>query len=532
MHGKILRYSNQTRNGVIINVNKKIFELRLSNWHDRKMMPATGMLVEFRLDESGQNVADCHASAYQSFPEGGLLKETDFWRTDTDEELRSKESDARAEMAKTIFEETDYSKLSEIEISMSIQDTIKEYFREELNTIASIESMMEGNDAPNTRLNYLIIKPYLLKAVDFLVFNDRHITADDFADDMQLLKRLEFSYKQFQTNVNFSPDKIYQESFLDMQHHYKGVLKAIEGFNEQKLSLANRVRVASMEIRSAQSKIEAKKGDINELEAKKQKAQNTIQVVETELNNVSATIDRLKGLADEFKKDNLTKFESVFKQMYESLVNKIKYAMDTCATLIDDKLWRLGSASVAIKNVFLKQNTTAPFCAMTFLGNQVRMLDKSKIKDNSYVLYQYYTRYVAKNAKYFLIFSSNQDFALELKVKIMATSKFYNVAIFHKETEYFGAVNKQLFECVYIDAEMTYPKPTSIIKTTKESKLNKDSNIALLSLNQIKDIVISAKDTPTPSAQAPQMPDSIEATDSTQSSQTAESSQSTQAVAN
>lgn len=62
MHGKILRYSSQTKNGVIINVNKKIFELREKNWHDQRMIPSAGMLVEFRLDDEGNDrVTSCKA---------------------------------------------------------------------------------------------------------------------------------------------------------------------------------------------------------------------------------------------------------------------------------------------------------------------------------------------------------------------------------------------------------------------------------------------------------------------------------------
>ena len=264
-----MRYSNQTKNGVIINANKKIFELRGKNWHDQRMMPSTGMLVEFRLDDDGNIVTSCKASKYQHFPEGGLLREIDFWRTNTDEELKSKESDAQGNIAKQIFEETDYYKLNSIELSTPIQDTIKNYFQAEFNALNSIEGMESEQNEPQTRINYIILKPYLSKAIDFLVFNDRHVTIDNFADDLQILKKLEYSYKQFQVNTNLTADKIYQECFLDVQYHYKGVLRAIENFNEQKLSMQNKIRVGSMELRSIQSKIDAKKGDPQALEEKK-----------------------------------------------------------------------------------------------------------------------------------------------------------------------------------------------------------------------------------------------------------------------
>ena len=62
MHGRISRYSMATGSGVVTNYSKKIFELRKEHWHDRKLLPAAGMYVEFRLDESG-HIVDAHSSA-------------------------------------------------------------------------------------------------------------------------------------------------------------------------------------------------------------------------------------------------------------------------------------------------------------------------------------------------------------------------------------------------------------------------------------------------------------------------------------
>lgn len=492
MHGKILRYSNQTKNGVIVNASKKIFELRGSSWHDPKMMPSTGMLVEFRLDDNGYAITDCKASKYQTFPEDGLIREIDFWRTNTDDELKSKEADARANIAKQIFTETNYLKLNVIELSKQIPDTIKDYFRDEFQSLMMMGQMIAPEEQQDSalRVNYIIVKTYLNKAVDFLVFNDRHITIDNFADDLQMLKQLEYSYKRFQTNVNLTPDKIYEECFLDVQYHYKGVLRAIDSFSEKKLALQNKIRVGSMEIRSIQNKIDGKRGDLAVLEEKKVKTRALISKAESDIKIVESTIGRLKALSNNFKKDNLAKFEVVFNKMYEMLINKTKDAMDIVATHIDNKLWKLGMGSVAIKNVFFKHDINSAFCVMTFLGNHVKMLDKSKLRDNEYAVYQYYNKYINKNAKHYLIFTDEQNFALELKIKIMSASKTNVVTIYHKEIEYFSAVNSKKFEVIYINSELKLHMPSSIIKIGKESKKNKDSNFALVSLSQIKTLEI------------------------------------------
>ena len=495
MHGKILRYSTQTKNGVVTNASKKIFELRGNSWHDPKMMPSVGMLVEFRCDDNGYTIVDCRASSYQSFPEGGLLREIDFWRTNTDEELKAKEADAKANIAKQIFAKTNYVKLNKIELSASAQECIKDFFRDEFNAIAFLDHLQQDSTPVyGTTLNYLIIKPFLTKAIDFLVYNDRHITMDNFASELQTLKQLEYSYNHFKTNVNINASKIYKECFLDAQYHYKGVLRAIEVFNEKKLQIENKVRVCGMVLRSIQAKVDAKKGDPKVLEAKKVEIGQIVAKAKNDTKNIQMLIDKLKNMSEAFVKDNFTTFEVVFGKIYQLLVDKTNEALNICGTKLDDKVWSLGMGSQAIKNVFFRQHINSPFCAMTFVENHIKHLNKAKMSNNESAIYSYAQRY-GKSYKNYVIFCENEAFELDLKVKILALAKNNYVYVFQKEIEFFTAVNKMKFEICFIDSELRLSNPKEILKAGVSSKRNKDTKFMLLKASDIKNLTLQ---TPSP----------------------------------
>lgn len=512
LHGKILRYSNQTKNGVVSDINKKIFELRANSWHDPRMMPSVGMFVEFRTpDEGGYTIVDCRASSYQSFPEGSLVREIDFWRTNTDEELKQKEADAKAAIAKEIFTKTNYAKLESIELSADAQESIREHFRDEFNAISFLDKIKQENkdscDLQDKPLNYLIIKPFLQKAIDYLVYNDKHASMDSFAEELQIIKQLEYSHNAFKVNVNINIDKIYRETFLDSQHHYKGVLRAIEAFKEKKLQIDNKIRVCNMEIRSLQSKIDAKKGDVNVLQARQTEVQGMIKKTQADADTINALMDKLKAMCENFVKDNYKAFEVVFNKIYQVLITKTKEALDVVGTRLDDKAWRLAMESASIKNVFFRQNVNTPFCAMTFVKHHVDRLDKGKMGNNESVVYNYYKQY-EKTYKNYAIFTDNEHFEVELKVKILALSKNACVYVFQKEIECFSAMNRLRFEFCFIDAELRLTEPRVAAKSVLTSRLNANTKFALLKAVSLKNLdaqklreIMESKNQPTSPAQ-------------------------------
>ncbi|PAF48407.1 hypothetical protein BKH46_00390 [Helicobacter sp. 12S02634-8] len=482
MHGKIIRYSISIGSGVVTNASKKIFELRKESWHDTRFLPAVGMYVEFRCDSNGYSITDAKASNYQDFPPEALIKEIDFWKTDTDEELKQKEQDLQNQITQKIYKETNYATLRAIAASSSVQDCLKEYFAREFNTIKFI---LEDNDTQHSsKINYLSTKRFLLKAMDYLVFTDRNITMDTFASDLQKLNKLEYSYKNFTKNKNINFEKIYESCFLDLQYNYRGAIKAILSTKEKILQLNNKIKGSIYEIKQIKTKLENKKNDEKNLHTKLESIKLTIKKSEEEISALRQTLQNLTHLSEEFKREHFLTFKAVFKRFYELLINKTIEAMDICASSFDDKIWKLGMGSMAIKNMFFKHNINESYCAMTFLGQYLRRLDKNKLSENEKATYNYYYQYKQTHEKKFLIFTTNQKLEMALKIQIMSLSKNYSVMIVKKDGEFYTHINQQKFELGYIDPYVD-ADIKQLIEEAKSSKYNTDTRFAIVSKEQI-----------------------------------------------
>ncbi len=146
--------------------------------------------------------------------------------------------------------------------------------------------------------------------------------------------------------------------------------------------------------------------------------------------------------------------------------------------------------SQAIKNVFFRQHINSPFCAMTFVENHIKHLNKAKMSNNESVIYNYAQRY-SKGYKNYVIFCESEAFELDLKDKILALAKNNYVYVFQKEIEFFTAVNKMKFEICFIDSELRLSNPREILKAGVSSKRNKDTKFMLLKASDIKNLTLS-----------------------------------------
>lgn len=487
MHGKILRYSATTGSGVIMNASKKIFELRKESWHDNRNRPCVGMYVEFRTGENGHVITDARASKYQEFLPDAVIREIDFWRSKTDEELKIKESEARMQAAQKIYAQTNYLKISSLEVNTSIQICIKEFFARELKSIEFLKEVDTSTLVPV--LNYTICKRYLDKALDYLIFTDRKLNMDLFAEYQQRLSTLEYSYLFF-TNNTLNTAKVFEEAFLEFQYSFKGAIRAMGGLKDRILQLENKVRVNAQELRVLRSRIDAKKGDEKELQEKISKIRTVTDKAHNEIKILTNGAKNLEDLIKEFSEKNLKIFQAVFNKTIDMLKNKIREAMNVCATQLDNKIWELGMSSISIRNVFFKHDINEPYCMMTFLGQTIKKLDKSKIAAaNEKVTYKYYYNHQEKYVKKYLIFTNLPKVEMTVKIQIMAASKNNNVIIAKKDSQFFAAINKEKFEAIYID-------PTQLDNETliqarndaRDSKYNSQSKLFVIPKEQVQNM--------------------------------------------
>lgn len=480
MHGRISRYSMATGSGVITNYSKKIFELRKEHWHDRKLLPAAGVYVEFRVNES-DIIVDAHSSAYQVFGPDSLIKEIDFWKTDTDEELRTKEADLRNQIAENIFKQTNYLEMKSIEVTISTEDCLNEYFTPESNAIKlSLEDTEEI--PPEKQLNYLIVRRFLSKAMDYLVYCDKNISPDVFANDLQKVNNLEYSYKALVQSSNLKPETIYTEVFLDKQLHYKGAIKAILGIKEKVIQLRNKAKFCMNEVRKLRNQMETNKKDAT-LPQKLETQKNIMAKAEEEIKILVECQTRLESITKAFRENHLNMFNETYRKMHDELLDKTREALNIVATALDNKMWKTGMASTSVHNNFFKHDINNPYCTMTFYAQYLKRLDKNKLADNEKTGYNYFQKYKKQHEKLFLIYTTNQKLEMYLKLQIMSASKEYSVVIAKTDGEFLSNINSQSFELGYIDPFIR-GNPKQLVEDAKTSKHNKNTRFVIISPKQ------------------------------------------------
>ena len=483
LHGKILRYSLATGVGVIANQSKKIFELRKENWHDTRYLPTPGMLVEFRCNNNDY-VINAKASSYQDFPPDSLIKESDFWKTDTDEELEYKEQNLKELIIQKIFKETNYFTIKEIPLSLNITNSLEKYFFQELSAINFAKK--ENQDKTHTFLiDYIKTKRFLNKAIDFLVFTDKNITIDSFVDQMQMINKLNYSYNYFIKNNNINPQKVYVEYFLETQLHYHSALKAETGLKERIMELNTRIKNSVTEIKGIYIKLENKgKKDGKALESRLSVLKERVAKSDEELKLLNSCLRNLEKCLDNFRKKYKKDFEEKFKEYYSFIVNQTIYSLNVYATELDDSIWKLAMHSIPIRNTFFKQNIIGSYCTMTFLWLYLQRLNKSKLSLQDKKVYEDYLKYKKNHEKVFLVLTTNFKLETYLKVQIMSESKFHAVTIAKTNAEFFSQIHSLKLQGIYLDSTTPLSIP-SLIAEVKKTKHNANTNITLISKEKI-----------------------------------------------
>lgn len=482
MHARINRYSMATGSGVVTNYSKKIFELRKENWHDKKMLPSAGMYIECRVDDHG-NILDAHSSAYQDFKEDSWVKEIDFWKTDTDEELRTLEQDRQNKSAEEIFNKTDYLTMTSIEVTTSTDECLNSYFHPEFLVLFNAQEDLE-EIPPNKVLNYLIVRQFVTKAMDYLMFCDKNITQDVFANELQKLSMLEYCYKGLMTSTKLKPESIYDEVFLDKQLHYKGAIKAILGIKERIIQLKNKGKFCTSEIRKLRMKIEVEKAKDPTLLPKLETQKQILAKSNEDIKVFSECQERLENLTKDYKKKHFDEFAKRLSEIHDELLDKTRAVLNLVCTDLDNKIWKIGMSSISVKNNFLKQ-VESPYCSMTFFQQYLKRLDKNKLADSQKSGYNYFMRYKKENEKMFLICTTNEKLELTLKVQIMSKSKDYSVVVVRTDGEFISTIDRQAFELGYIDP-FVRGNPKQMIEDAKRSKLNKTTRFVIIPPQQVQ----------------------------------------------
>ncbi|WP_299548477.1 hypothetical protein [uncultured Helicobacter sp.] len=477
MHGRIVRYLNSNGKGVVINASKMLFDFNKETWHDKKVMPMVGMYVEFRCNDAHQ-ITDCKVSKFQEFGGNTMISESDFWHHDTDEELFTLQSNARDAIVQKIYKSTDYTKITEIPLTIKLVEAVKSYFHQEFLAISFLNDLPVSNE--ETLFDYAYLKRFGVKALDNLLFSDKTIAKDDFIGELSVMTRLDSAFMDFSRYNNANLKQIFQDSFLTKQCHYQALVVAVNNAKDSQNLALKRTNALKGDILLFERRIQANL-DLEKNTQKLEKAKKELEEMLKSEKYYNGLYMHLTDMKEKFEEYYLKSFSELYQKVYMRIYKKVKSGLDICITILDNKIYHKVINSVAFSKSFFKipENDRVPNI-IYFVEQYMEHLNKDRLNEKDALTYRYVDKLCKANRKHFLIISTNEKRATEIKIKILAQNKFNVVKTAYKNTIYFALVNEICFERIYIDPENIWKSPNELIRETKALKINSNTKFALL----------------------------------------------------
>ena len=482
MHGRIVQYSHSTGSGIIINNHKKLFDFKLINWHDKTRIPEINLLVEFKCDEDNNlSVISVKSSHYQAFGKDSIIKEADFWRTLSDDELEKLELGVFEDLIAKVCKETNYEALSDIKPSISIENFIKYHFEAE-NHIIQIALQLPTNGYE--LLDYRILTRFLMRTLDSLIYTEKRITKDTFSAYLEIYSKLQYFVTPFY-KASQNSAKIY-ELFLSQQLYFTAAQRKLINIKDDLLRVENKLHITKSQIFSNEQKLSnSQNKQQNEVRMRLEKLQSQLKELSEGKIRLTKLKEKLEKMIEAFKGRYEAHFAKCFDGVREKIFEQIKLALNTTITSLDNKMWDLGMNSDPIKNHYFKLGTNYSFCILAFVLQYIKMLDTGKMSDNDRILHSYISRYQQRNTKNILIVSSDDKLKNKLKMKLFNAYKDFSITTTEKKMEYEIIIANQRFDFVIIDNCLEDGVAIEMVIFGKSKKHNKSAKFIIYQIPKV-----------------------------------------------
>ena len=482
MHGRIVQYSHTTGIGIIINHHRKLFDFKLSKWQDKTRIPEIDLLVDFKLDEDTSNITFVVSSKYQNFTKDSIIKEKDFWNTNTDEELERLEQGVFEDLVAKTVKETDYMAMSDIKPSISVENFMEYHFDNENSIINYALKLPTGG---YELLDYRIITKFLMRTLDSLLYTEKRYTRDTFSAYLEIYSKLQYFVTPFYLSTQ-DTKKVYEEMFLSQQLYFIAAKRKLIDTKDDLLRVDNRLRMTKSSISNNEQRLS---GSQNKQQAEVRERLAKLQAQNKELIESKAHLTKLKEKLEKLISEFSTRYESGFAIRFddakEKIFKQIKTALNTTITSLDNKMWQLGMQSDPIKSHYFRLNTNYSFCIMAFILQYLKTLDTGKLNDANRLLYSYVARYRERNTKSILIVSANDKINHKLRINLLTLYKDFLITSISKKMEYEITIGNQKFDYVIIDNELEGANPIEMVLFGKSKKTNKDTKFIIYQIPKI-----------------------------------------------
>ncbi len=471
MHGKIAIYMDSTGRGTVMNSAKVFFDFNRQSWSDKRSMPSVGMLVEFHAD--GKRISGIRPSRFQDFKEGDFIVENDFWRTDNDDELEDLQNSRRSAYITELYRTTDFDAIEKIPLSFTIPQAIQKYFSSEILSVEALKSNVQEEKEIPCVLDYLILKRFVNKALDTLIFMDNSTDQTQFNALKSIVMHLENSYNDMKDKGKmFNITKIFNETFLSLQCHYQALIATVDTRKNRLTSLETQIKTLQLEMNLKKANM-----DPERLKMKEER----MEKLQKEAGYYRTTLKRLEAIKNDFYKKNFSIFENAFRLSREKLFSKIVTGLNLCATIIDVKIWKMSIKSSGVKNsYFTRSNIENSFCSLSFAEHYLSRLNKTALNPFDQKLLVYIEKITKEQRKNFLVVTSDLDLLCKIKCEIFSHNPYYLVKYAPKKVNYQSLMRSNTFDIIYIDERHVWENVADIILQGKQFDRSKKAKFKLV----------------------------------------------------
>lgn len=466
MHGKIMIYINATGRGTVVNLAKSLFEFGNNAWHDKKTMPAVGMLVEYRAD--GKFITSVRPSKFQSFEEDSFLKERDFWKTDDDTALEDLQQSRIDEHIQDLYRLSDFDDYQKVESTLDVKTIIAKYFHHEKTLIASLKDI-DPSKLP-AELDFFVIKRFLNKAFDTLLFTDSRISRESFADVTNTMSYLEYMYTDLRAKQKMpNLQDVYNDIFLRAQYHYQALVFAIDNRRNKRLALERKLKSVASEVKMKQGRLESLKGQaLEQMQDQIEKKKAQLVILREQFNFYDKNVAHLESLRKQFYDKNFELFSELFTKVLNGVFHSVRKCLNICASKLDMEIWQAAMKSTAVKNSFVRSNYEFAFCATSFANMYLGRLNSNLLNKADTTLSKYIDFILSKKEKKFIIITQSLEVFYKIKAQCFSLSPYYTVRHAPKKVNYLSFLKESEVDFIYIDEKSAWTSAADIILESKQ----------------------------------------------------------------
>jgi hypothetical protein len=413
MTGKVIFYSEETGEGIILTVDKKKYKFNIMEWQDFNNMPKAGLNVSFdelteqtadnittieeveqstdentnHRDNNSEESSNSDSSNLQndedredvkvSSTENGIKPVAKDNSKNMASDSVAKDVSKKASSDKTRFNtEDELLQLENIPLDLTVDEVLGQYFEKAIKAIKD-----EGVDKRANLLNYSLMKRFLNTAYNHLADKDPGFIDRNLMELKTTLEELNIIHHEMADKKQF-PDLKFETVFLKYQKTYVQIEREYEKnqsqFKNYNISASN----VSKKIKTAESRLKElsiKSKEYSDLDLNTKRLRSKYVRILDVLALIEKTNRKYKELMDDFKLKTKDDFITKFKHVADNTFDILTISLNSKAYRFDQCMWDLAKKSQGIKKFFLEAQIEGGFSSKTFLKYFLSSLDKSKM---------------------------------------------------------------------------------------------------------------------------------------------------------